>query len=183
MKNAIKLSLLFYTFTLLTVFQTLAQEQITTNKFAFRSVSISPVGLYAGNNSGVAFMGDVSFGYKANIFSLSLETGTEGNIIGRNEDHYQINLLYGREFIIKPKLMLEVYGGLGYFHNNFYKQEFETYKWREINQNTIGVPIGGKIRYHLGSRFSMGLILQVNINNSQTLGNLGLLLQWNAMGK
>lgn len=165
----------------LTTFITQAQDDISSTNFSYRSFSISPFGVFVGKESGVAFNGDVSFDYGKNIFSLSAGTGTEGNFIGSNNEFREINLLYGRSFPLSEKIFTDLYVGAGYFSYSTYGTLDSYGKKGDIRENTIGFPIGAKFQYMLGPRFSMGLKVGANINSLETIGTLGLLLQWNAL--
>lgn len=165
---------------LLNIFSVDAQEEGRSEKFAYRSFSFSPLGIYAGGNSGPAFSGDVSFDYGKNIFILEIGAGTEGNIIGNSDAFTELNLLYGRSFPLSEKIFTEVFAGAGYFHFNTYGViDSETGKRGEIDKKTIGFPIGAKLQFKLGPRYSMGVKVGANINSVETVGMAGLILQWN----
>jgi len=164
---------------LLNTFPALSQEE-NSNKLRYRSFSISPLEIFMGNSSGLAISGDVSFDYDNNIFSLNLGSGTEGDFIGHNDSFSAINILYGRNFPLSKNFFTDVFVGAGYFHFNTYGLiNAETRRKGEIEESTIGFPIGAKFQYMLGQRFSLGLKLGVNINSSQSIGTVGLVLQWN----
>lgn len=163
----------FGTLLLLSTYGLLAQE-VNSKSFAYRSFSISPLGIYGGENSGVTICADVSFDYGKNIFSLEGGSGTEGKFFGNSSDFYEINLTYGRSYPLNENFFTDIFIGAGYFH-------YKTYSGRNGNtsEGTIGFPIGAKFQYLLGSRFSMGLKLGVNLNPAQSIGTVGLVLQWN----
>lgn len=94
---------------LLIAYHANSQEEEISNKLAYRSSSISPLGIYAGSNTGVAMSGDISFDYGRDIFSLEFGAGTEDNFIGSNDDFTAINLFYGRSFPISDKVFTEVF--------------------------------------------------------------------------
>ncbi len=160
-------------------FQMSSQEMEISEKFAYRSFSISPLGIYAGGNTGVAVSGDVSFDYGKNIFSLGIGAGTEGNFIGSSDDFTEVNFLYGRSFSLSEKMFTDVFVGAGYFRFNTYGVINEVGRKGEIDRSTIGFPIGAKLQFMLGPRYSMGLKLGANINSLETIGTVGLVLQWN----
>ncbi|QAA82847.1 hypothetical protein EI546_14470 [Aequorivita sp. H23M31] len=167
-------SFIFFGTLLLLGTYALSAQEVNSRQFAYRSFSISPLGIYGGENSGIIVSADVSFDYGKNIFSLEGGSGTEGNFFGNSSDFYEINLTYGRSYPLNENLFTDIFIGAGYFHYN-------TYNGRngDTSESTIGFPIGAKFQYMLGSRFSMGLKLGANINSFQTLGTLGLVLQWN----
>ena len=43
----------------------------------------------------------------------------------------------------------------------------------------IGFPIGARLQFMFGPRYSMGVGLGANINSIETIGTVGLVLQWN----
>jgi|GEM_PF-3481430 hypothetical protein len=169
---------------LLIAYHANSQEAEVSNKLAYRSFSISPLGIYAGSNTGVAVSGDVSFDYGKNIFSLEFGAGTEGNFIGSNKAFTEINLLYGRSFSINDKVFTEVFVGAGYFRfNSFGVVDPTTGRKGELNESTMGFPIGGKLQFQLGPRFSLGVKVGANINSLETIGVFGVVLQWNRIRK
>ena len=162
------------------IFPALSQEEERpAEKFSYRSFSISPVGIYAGGHNGVTVNGDVSFDYGKNIFSLGLGVGTEGNVMGKNHDFFEVNLQYGRSFPLSEKIFTDVFIGAGYFHFNSFGAIPEIGRNGDIGENTIGFPIGAKLQFLLGQRFSMGIRLGANINSVESIGTLSLVLQWN----
>jgi hypothetical protein len=161
------------------VFSALSQEEETTN-FAYRSIAISPLGMFSGGSSGVAVSATISFDYGMNIFSVTAGAGTEGAFIGRNDDFSEINLLYGRSYPLSENFFAEVFVGAGHFHYNTYGIiDSNTGRKGEISESTIGFLIGTKFQFMLGTRYSMGLKLGGNINATQSIVTLGLVLQWN----
>lgn len=170
---------LFGIFVLLNIFPSVSQEDEISDGFSYRSFSITPLGIYVGSNTGVAFSGDVSFDYGKNIFSLGIGVGTEGNFIGSSDDFTEVNFLYGRSFPLSEKIFTDIFVGAGYFHFNTYDFIDETRRKGTISESTIGFPIGAKVQFMLGPRYSMGVKLGANINSLETIGTVGLVLQWN----
>lgn len=154
-----------------------------SSSFAYRSFSIAPLGIYIGPNAGVTISGDVSFDYGKNIFSLGLGTGTEAKFVGNSNDFTELNLFYGRSFKLSEKSFVDVFAGTGYFYYHSYNTIPETGRKGYINQNTIGFPIGAKLQFKLGARYSMGIKAQANLNSIESIGSLGLALQWNKKRK
>lgn len=156
-----------------------SQEESST-RLGYRSFSISPLGIYVGNNGGFALSADVSFDYGKNMFSLGFRGGSEGNFIGHNDSFTEVNFLYGQSFPLNEKIFTEVFIGAGYFHFNTYGViDSRTNRKGEIDNKTIGFPIGTKLQFKLGPRYSMGIGLAANINSVESIGTLGLVLQWN----
>lgn len=160
-------------------FQGHSREEEVSQNFAYRSFSFSPLGIFAGGNTGVAASADVSFDYGKNIFSLAIGGGTEGNFIGSSDDFTEVNFLYGRSFPLSEKIFTDIFVGAGYFHFNTYDVIPETGRKGDIDESTIGFPIGAKVQFMLGPRYSMGLEVGANINSLETIGTIGLVLQWN----
>ena len=169
---------------LLSAFPVLSQEK-AGERFSYRSFSISPLGGYFGSNSGMFFNADVSFDYGGNIFSLEIGDGSETGvgIFGHNDHFREVNFLYERSFTLNEIVFAEVFLGAGYF-------QFNTYgvidpingKKGEIERDTVGFPIGAKVQFRLGPRYSMGVKFGGNINSVETVGIVGLVLQWNRKG-
>lgn len=165
---------------LMTSFTSEAQEGKGSNTLSYHSFSISPLGLYFGSDTGIAIGGDLSFDYGKNIFGLNLETGTDLNIPGSSDQYVAANLLYGRSFKLNEKVFADWYVGAGYFNYQTYDYIGNTGRKGDIKENTIGVPIGIKLLYQFGPRYSMGVKLGANINSVENIGTLGLVLQWNS---
>lgn len=164
---------------LFNAFSALSQEEKTSN-FAYRSISISPMGIFSGENSGLTVSADISFDYGKNIFSVGAGAGTEGDFIGYSDSFTELNLLYGRSYPLKEKIFAEVFIGAGYFnYKTFGIINLNTGQRGEISESTIGLPIEAKLQFRLGPRYSMGLKLGGNINTTQSIVTLGLVLQWN----
>ena len=145
---------------------------------SYCSFSISPLGIYAGSNNGVAVSADVSFDYGTNIFVLALGSGSEGNFVGKSDDFIEVNLLYGRSLKVSENLFSELLIGAGYFHFNTNRYIDETGKRGAIGESTIGFPIVAKLQFKLGQRYSMGVKIGANVNSVETVGLAGLVLQW-----
>ena len=156
-----------------------SQEEDITNKFAYRSFSISPLGIFVGKNTGAAFSGDVSFDYGRNIISLEFGAGTEGKSYGNSNQYTAVNLLYGRSFQLSEKIFSDLFVGAGYFKYRTYDFIGNTGRKGISKENTIGFPIGAKFQYKLESQYSMGVKVGANINSVETIGIIGLVLQWN----
>lgn len=184
MKKFIKNSTVLILVTFLHPLIAESQNDTISNKFEFHSISASPTGIYAGNTFGLAVSGDVSFNYGVNIFSLAVGTGSELVVLGYSEFYQQANLLYGREYRLSKRTLIDVSAGAGYFHNSTYGSlNDNTSAFGEIDRYTIGFPVSTKIRFMLSSRFSMGLQLQLNINSAQTIFTTGIILQWDRKRK
>lgn len=162
---------------LLSALTVVAQEENSRN-FGYRSFSISPLGIFS-SPSGLILKGDVSFDYGKNIFSLGLGTGTEGEFIGNSDSFSEVNLMYGRSWFLNEDIFMDVYAGAGYFRYISHGFIEELDKKGEIKENTIGFPFGAKFQYVLGPRFSLGLYVGANLNSINSIGSLGLVLQWN----
>ena len=174
-KRIILLGFLF----LLITFQVCSQVEDSSEKFAYRSTSISPIGLYFGSETGVTIGADLSFDYRKNIFSLNFDAGTEGNFVGSSDQYVAANILYGRSFHLNKNIFTDLYAGAGYFNFRTYDFIGTSGRKGDIKESTIGFPIGAKFLYQLGPRYSMGLKVGANINSLETIGTVGLVLQWN----
>lgn len=159
-----------------------AQEE-ESHSFRYRSFSVSPIGVYSGEDSGLTVNLDVSFDYDRNIFGMGIGAGANMDIFGYNEEFKELNLLYGRSFSLNEKTFADVFIGGGYFNYRLSGvTDSVSGEKGKIEKSTIGFPIGVKFHYLIGSRFSMGLRMAVNINATQSIGTLGLVLQWNRKG-
>jgi len=157
-----------------------SQEVDGGKKFSYRSFSVSPLGVYFGKSSGLYVAGDISFDYGKHVFSLGVGSGIEGNLFGKSEEFSEFNFTYGQSFPLNEKLFADVYVGAGYFqYSSVGVIDDYTGRRGEIQESTIGFPIGAKFQYMLGQRFSMGLRVGANVNAAKSIGTLGLVFQWN----
>ncbi len=186
MESFRKITILLGITVFLSVFSVRSQEreELDPARFSYRSFSISPAGFYAGGNGGFAFSADVSFDYGRDIFSLGFGAGSELSIMGSGDDYTEVNILYGRSFRVAEKIFTDVFIGAGYFYFNTYGV-IDSHSGRrgEIKESTIGFPIGAKLQFMLGPRYSMGVKLGTNINSLESIGTIGLVLQWNRKRK
>lgn len=67
--------ILFGSMLLMITFQVRSQEEGSSGKFAYRSFSVSPLGIYVGVNNGLAFSGDVSFDFGKEYFFFGSSRG------------------------------------------------------------------------------------------------------------
>lgn len=161
-----------------------AQEESLSNKFPIKSFSITPTNIFwsrpdRNTNSyfaGYAVIVDVTFNYKRNLLSFAPSAGFE--VLGSSK-YVQLNILYGREFRLSNRWFLETHAGVGYLyledpqHNSF----FQTYYQRNF-RSIMGFPIMAKLRFMTGKKFSVGLLLQTNINSEFPIYSSGVSLQW-----
>ncbi|WP_310992503.1 hypothetical protein [Aequorivita marina] len=166
---------------LLVALPMLSQEVDDTAKLSYRAFSISPVGFYVGSDAGYAFNADIGFVYQGNIFALDFGAGSALSVFGPGDDYIQANILYGRSFKLNKTIFTDVFIGAGYFHFNTYGViDTSTRRRGEIDKKTLGFPLGAKLQFRLGPRYSMGVRIGTNINSAESIGTLGLLLQWNS---
>ncbi len=160
---------------MLTLSLAYSQETNQTKLFRFKSASLTPLEIYFDKSTGgLSFTGDVSYAYQEHIFTLSGTVGSELTFVGGVGDGFeQLNLLYGREFTLSKIVFIDVHGGLGYF-------SFKPGR-RDLERSTqIGIPLVAKLRFKMGSVFSMGMKLQANINSANNIYTIAALnLQWN----
>lgn len=155
-------------------------EEVTNKTVSIEGVSISvPFDLFADSNAfGVVYRGDLIVSQRKNLFTLSVGYGDgifSFPLFGTSKsirNFRQVNLLYGREFKLSRTIYVEAHGGAGYFsarrsNNN------------NMTENTVGFPIQGKIRFHTGPRFSIGLQIGTTINSLGSIYNAGIFIQWN----
>ena len=98
-----------------------------------------------------------------------------------NFTYAQVNLLYGREFKLSKGVYAEVHTGTGLIYINEFKSGglFSGLPSTTTTLNTIGFPIIGKLRFHTGPRFSIGIQLGLNVNSVGTISTGGVFVQWN----
>jgi len=152
---------------------------ISNEKLGFHSISLMPIGIYEPADRGAVLHLDLTLSKNKHLFSVMSGIGVETPFLIDNlfnitpsdtDDFFQLNLAYGREFKLSEILFWELHAGLGYFllDNSINGQS-----------NTIGFPISTKLRIMTGKRFSLGLLLQTNLNTEKVIYTGGLILQWN----
>lgn len=162
-----------------------AKEDSISNKIGLKSFSLTPTNFFwshPGRNTnsyfaGYAIIADVTFNYHRNLISFAPSAGFE--LLGSSK-YVQLNLLYGREFILTNRWFLEAHAGVGYLYledsrTNSFFQMYYNRKFR----STVGFPIMGKLRFMTGENFSVGLLIQTNINSEFPIYSAGISAQWN----
>lgn len=156
------------------------QEETSEKGLQYHSISFNlpPFSVYGGNGTGGIQIGaDLTLAYKKHLFTFMMATGSEFAILGSSDNYGQLNLMYGREFLLSRTVFFELHGGAGYF--NFRSVDVDPNRSGQETAQTIGFPVMGKLRIHTGPRFSLGLLVGVNYNSAVTVWNAGIVLQWN----
>jgi len=152
-----------------------AQEN---SEFYFKSVSAG-IGIVDGSklSGGMNFNADGTLAYNQNLFSLSLTSGSDLNLIGdANRNFFAADVLYGREFSITRIFKIETHAGIGYFHENY--KNYET-DFQEKDESSIGIPIKVKALFYITDHFAMGFNPNVNFNSVETIYSGNLIFQYN----
>jgi len=160
-----------------------AQENEQSNKIKFYSASIVPYGLYGPSESGFALRADVTMSSNKHLFSLAGDAGSEIRFWSKNDSFSALNLLYGRQFRLDKNIYWDVHGGAGYFSYTTFMTDANNGIGGDASSRTVGVPVVVKLRFMLGNKFSMGLLLHANFNAEQVIYGGGLLLQFNGTKK
>lgn len=150
-------------------------------KFELHSVSLAP-NFYASNSS-TGFMGnlDLTFNKNRHLFKASVMAAAEIDICFwgpcYTDNYYSYDLMYGREFIGKKGVALDVFAGVGYFH--FKTSNPDPNNRGYMSKKTIGFPIQTRLRFRDGEIFNLGLQLHFNVNNASNIFAIGPFFQWN----
>ena len=156
------------------------QEDSSEKGLHYHSISFNfpPFSVYGANRTGGLQMGaDLTLAYKENLFTYMMAAGGEITVLGVSDNYSQINLMYGREFALARTAFFEIHGGAGYF--NFRSVDVDPNRSGQETAQTIGFPLMGKLRFHTGPRFSIGLQMGANFNSANTIWTAGVVLQWN----
>lgn len=161
--------ILFFIFSSL-LFTSYGQEK---NNLSFRAIDFSIGVPYLDNNIGLNANIGLSASYKENIIKAFAGGGAEFTVsLGdgdNNPDSYEeYNIMYGREITINDKMILEVYGGTGYFISN---------KNNEKSKN-IGFPLQVQIVFPTKRKVNYGVQLHSNINSFMTIFSTGFLVNY-----
>ncbi|QCX38095.1 hypothetical protein FF125_06505 [Aureibaculum algae] len=156
-------------------------SQNNGESFHLNSMAISP-GIYFDNStSGLVINGELSFAYKSNLFTFSATTGSEVNFFDNHDNFYSLNLLYGREFSMGRKFIIDAHAGIGYFSfkSTRYHWEGDESILIDSPRNTIGLPVSARVRYKFNDLISLGLKFEENFNSVNSVFNTGIIVQWN----
>ncbi len=95
-------------------------------------------------------------------------------IFGDIQDSFsEINLMYGRGYIITNWMKIEFFAGFGYFIFDYKKDSLDHFKVK-----TMGTIIQSRLRFSAGKVFSLGLQFHNNINSINNIHSTGIFLQW-----
>ena len=171
-----------YLFLLLMIYSSLlmGQEETSERGLKYHSISFNfpPFSAYGADSSGgLQMAADLTLAYKKNLFTYMMAAGGEITVLGVSDNYAQINLMYGREFTLARTVFFEIHGGAGYF--NFRSVDVDPNRSGQETAETIGLPLMGKLRFHTGPRFSIGLQMGANFNSAHTIWTAGIVLQWN----
>jgi hypothetical protein len=154
-----------------------------TNSFSqdnFRIKSIEyGVGTYKISNRNSVFVihssFDITAAYKSHLLSLSNNIGLG---FGKNENSntdfegfYEVDLLYGREFMLSDKIRLETHTGLGFITQNNSTVSDE--------KQSLAIPIKLKLLYCVGRNFALGLNPNVSLNKTNAIYSLNFVFHIN----
>lgn len=154
-------------------FQANSQED---QAFGFRSFSVAP-GIYAGNsNSGPAVSADIVLGANNNLIKFAGFWGVEMFDFGPDgtDSNESYSLLYGRNLFTRDSWYIDAFAGAGYFIYNADRGDDEL----KMRSTAIGFPIESRIGYQTSGSISLGLQIMANLNSANTVGVVGLYLQW-----
>jgi len=155
----------------------ICHSQVAKNpdKFKYYSFSVSPITVYFDSSTGgIALNAEVTFSYNKHLFQLSFNTGSEFTILGGEGESYdQFNISYVKELKLNKTIHFDVFPGLGYFS---FKHQNVNYDLKRVTG--LGIPLGTKLRFKVGKRFSLGLGYLLNFNSINNINTLGILLQW-----
>lgn len=156
------------------------QEETIEKGLHYHSISFNfpPFSVYCADRSGGLQMGaDLTLAYKEHLFTYMMAAGGEITVLGVSDNYGQVNLMYGREFALARTVFFEIHGGVGYF--NFRSEDVDPNRPGQETVQTIGFPLMGKLRFHTGPRFTIGLQIGANFNSAHTIWTVGIVLQWN----
>lgn len=166
---------------LLLLFQNLNAQNKTEpeSKLQFYSISFTPLSIYSNaSTGGPSFYFDVGLNMDAHIFKTAFLNGSELSFFGgRRESFYEIDLMYGREFINEKVVKLDGFIGLGYFEYKYIdrsKDRNQDY----ITETNITLPIQTSLRFQTGRSFSLGLQFHASLNTTNSIFNTSIILQW-----
>ncbi len=163
----------------------LSQEHENTSKFKFHSVSLTPlvVSKIGSGDGGGSIYADISASKDHHLFSVQFGTGSELDILEKNDSYSEFNFLYGRQFRINKNMYWDMHAGAGYFSFTTFDRNANNGIGGDVTSKTIGVPLTTKLRFMLGNKFSLGLQFHVNFNAESVIYNGGLVFQFNFKAK
>ncbi|MEQ6125173.1 hypothetical protein AAON49_13275 [Pseudotenacibaculum sp. MALMAid0570] len=143
-----------------------SQEDVSSNRFQFSSISFSTFPLeYAFADGGMMSTTlDIGFAVRKNLFSIALNGAT--GIFSTSA--HQFNLMYGRELDLGNRFSTELHIGLGRFSRVRLNRR----------ESSLGIPLMLKVKHTFRKKFSMGFRITGNKNSVEDLITFGVLFQW-----
>jgi len=161
-----------------------SQSQNESSSIQFHSVSLTPLSFYSANSSDFINLGaDFTLAKGKHLYSLDASIADELEIFGKQDSFRQLNVLYGRQFVLSQSIHMDAHIGAGYFGYRSFDSSANNGIGGEVTKSTVGVPLKTKLRFLIGNKFSMGLQLHANINLERSIVGAGLVFQFNGKSK
>lgn len=114
--------------------------------------------------------------YDHHLFVLSSTIGGEVKFWSSAlNQFYNLNIMYGREFLPNNWLVLEVFVGIGFV--NFSKENIDT-DWMCETNRAINLPVSLNTLFVTGKVFRMGINTNINLNSFEILYSTNLIFQF-----
>lgn len=155
------------------------QNNSEETKLQFRHLS-----LFIGSGSVEDSFNTLNFGVEAgaglkrHLFKASMITGGPTRTFWDSEPYgnfIELNLLYGREFVVQPWLFADFHAGLGYFSFGAQNPNGAGYT---VNEDTIGFPLEGSLKIPLWKWVRLGFRVHHNFNSVRDVTSIGGLLEF-----
>ncbi len=127
--------------------------------------------------TGLGLNFDFSTIVKSHILSLNANVGTNINTDRGEESFFELNLTYGRKWLIGQNLVIEGHLGIGIFT---FDEVIEDSNFNiDLPGATTGFPFRLKLLYYPTEKFGIGLNPNINFNEGITAYSLNFILQYN----
>jgi Domain of unknown function (DUF2715) len=132
------------------------------NKFKNYSINIGFGGFSIKNEysegGGVTLLGNLTTSFNKNLFDFSIISGAEIGIFGKSNYRFNsINLLYGRELMLKKWFAFEPFVGIGFYNQTSEDSDI-------LNGNTISLPIKLNTKFYFNKNSGVGINTNYIIN-------------------
>lgn len=126
--------------------------------------------------SGLDLNLDFSTIVNKHIISFNFNSGVKLNSDGPDEDFYELNLTFGRKWLLVQNLFFESHLGIGYF---VYDIDTGPTFFINLPETTIGFPIRAKIIYYPAENLGIGINPNANFNSIENTYSANLIIQYN----
>lgn len=120
---------------------------------------------------------DFSTIFNKHIISFNFNPGVKLNSDGPDQDFYELNLTFGRKWLLVQNLSLESHLGIVYFAFDIDIGPIPFFI--NLPETTIGFPLRAKIIYYPTENLGIGINPNANFNSIENTYSANLIIQYN----